>query len=187
LEASIPRLFTGLEVPRGLADEIAELRGGLSGARWIDVEDYHVTLRFVGDIDDDVAEDIFQELGRLRRAPVEIAFAGLAFFGGDKPRAIIMRVKPTQALMDLQADHERVARRAGLPAETRKFSPHVTIARLRGAKPVAVADYLGARGYVPARAYRADNFALFSSRDSTGGGPYVVEARYPLTSGADRP
>ena len=82
--------------------------------------------------------------------------------------------------MDLQAEQERRLRRIGLEPEARKFTPHVTLARLRGVAQAAVADYLAARGALQAEAFTVDRFVLFSARDGTGGGPYVVEAAYPL-------
>lgn len=175
----MPRLFTALEVPADIAEDLAAMRGGLFGARWIDVENYHVTLRFIGDIDDWTAREIDFELSRLRRPPVTVTLEGLNVFGGDKPRAIVARVQASQPLVELQAEQERVIRRAGLPAEPRKFTPHVTLARLRGVSPMAVADYLGARGFL-SRRFTAERVVLFSSRDSVGGGPYMVEAAYPL-------
>lgn len=181
--AALPRLFTALEVPPELADELASLRGGLYGARWIDVENYHLTLRFIGDIDDWTAREIDDELGRIRRSPVTVTLEGLSSFGGDKPRAIVARAQAGQALVDLQGEQERLIRRVGLPAEPRKFTPHVTLARLRGVSPMAVADYLGARGFL-SRRFTADSFVLMSSRDSVGGGPYMVEAAYPLGEAA---
>lgn len=176
----MPRLFTGLEIPSDLAQELALLRGGLSGARWIDAENYHITLRFIGDIDYAMARDICDELGHIRRKPFEVAIEGLSSFGGSKPRAIVARARPAAPLVELQADQERMIRRAGMPPEPRKFIPHVTLARLRAAKPVAVADYLGARGFTSSLRFEAKRFVLFSSRASVGGGPYVVEAAYPL-------
>ena len=181
----MPRLFTGLEVPSDLAMELSSMRGGLFGARWIDVENYHLTLRFIGDIDDATANDIDLELSRIRRAPFTVTLQGLSVFGSDKPRAIVAKAQPSPALVELQAEHERLIRRAGLPAEARKFTPHVTLARLRGASPMAVADYLGARGFLTRR-FEAERFVLFSARDSVGGGPYVVEADYPLEQASAR-
>ncbi len=175
----MPRLFTGLELPGELAEELAFLRGGLYGARWIDVENYHLTLRFIGDIDEPTASDVDLELGRVRRQPFTVTLEGLGCFGGDKPRAIVARAQPAPPLIELQAEHERLIRRAGLPAEPRKFTPHVTLARLRGVSQMAVADYLGARGFLTRR-FTVDRFVLFSSRDSVGGGPYMIEATYPL-------
>jgi 2'-5' RNA ligase len=176
----MPRLFTGLEIPRDIATELSMLRGGLSGARWIDVENYHLTLRFIGDIDERTASDVYSALERVRRPPLSVTLNGLSTFGGDKPRAIVAKAKAEPPLVELQAEHERLMRRVGMPPEPRKFVPHVTLARLRQASAMAVADYLGACGYFPGRTFKANRFVLFSSRASTGGGPYVVEAAYPL-------
>ena len=176
----MPRLFTGLEIPPEIATELSMLRGGLSGARWIDVENYHLTLRFIGDIDERTASDVYSALERVRRPPLSVTLDGLSTFGGDKPRAIVAKARAEAPLVELQAEHERLMRRIGIPPEPRKFVPHVTLARLRAAKAMAVADYLGGRGYFPNRTFEANRFVLFSSRASTGGGPYVIEAAYPL-------
>ena len=180
----MPRLFTALEIPKPTAESLARLRGGLPGARWIDVENYHVTLRFVGDIDDAFAQEIANALSLVRRPVVTVTIDQLSSFGGDRPRAIVARARPEPALLDLQAEHERLLRRLGAPPEPRKFVPHVTLARLKGASPGAVASYLGTRGYFPPLSFAAPRFVLFSSRDSVGGGPYVVEAEYPLAAAA---
>ncbi|MEA2758004.1 MAG: 2,3-cyclic 3-phosphodiesterase [Methylobacteriaceae bacterium] len=176
----MPRLFTGLEIPPDIATGLSLLRGGLSGARWIDVENYHLTLRFIGDIDERTAGDVYSALERVRRPALSVKLDGLSTFGGDKPRAIVARAKAEAPLIELQAEHERLMRRIGIPPEPRKFVPHITLARLRAASAMAVADYLGTVGYFPGRMFEAKRFVLFSSRASTGGGPYVIEAAYPL-------
>ncbi|MDJ1159758.1 RNA 2',3'-cyclic phosphodiesterase [Chelatococcus sp. SYSU_G07232] len=176
----MPRLFTGLEVPAEVAMSLSMYRGGLPGARWIDPENYHITLRFIGDIDEKTAHDIYVSLGEVHRHPVTVTIDELASFGGGRPRAVFARAVPSTELIELQADHERKVRRAGLPPETRKYTPHVTLARLRDASPIDVADYLATRGAFPAIRFTATRFVLFSSRASVGGGPYVVEAAYPL-------
>jgi 2'-5' RNA ligase len=78
------------------------------------------------------------------------------------------------------ANQERLMQRIGLEPEGRKYTPHVTLARLRDAAPRQVADYLAARGFFRTPSFRVERFVLFSSRASTGGGPYIVEASYPL-------
>lgn len=176
----MPRLFTGLDLPEPLAAELGMIRGGLSGARWIDAESYHVTLRFIGDVDRAVADDVHDALSRVRKAPFALTLGGLDAFGGEKPRALVATARLTPALVELQAEHERLMRRIGLPAETRRYVPHVTLARLRNTPSRAVADFLALRGWLPAREFRCDHFTLFSARDSIGGGPYVAEAVYPL-------
>jgi 2'-5' RNA ligase len=178
----MPRIFTGLEIPEEVGHELSLLRGGLPGARWIDPENYHVTLRFIGDVDDMVAHEVASMLGMVRRTPFELRFAALSSFGGRRPRALIATLAPTQALLDLQAEHERVMRRIGLDAEGRKFTPHVTLARLRETSSRDVADYLSTRSLIGMLPIRVSRFVLFSSRASVGGGPYVVEAAYPLAA-----
>jgi RNA 2',3'-cyclic 3'-phosphodiesterase len=176
----MPRLFTGLELPDGVVSQLALMRGGVVGARWLEPEDYHVTLRFIGDIDTRAARDIAETLGGIRRPKTQVRFEGLSWFGGDKPRAIVVKVKPEPGLMDLQADQERRLRRIGVDPETRKYTPHVTLARLRGVGQTSVASYLAARGALFAESFTAERFVLYSAREGSGGGPYVVEAAYPL-------
>jgi 2'-5' RNA ligase len=150
----MPRLFTGFEIPPELAFDLSLMRGGMSGARWIDPENYHITLRFIGD--------------------------GLSTFGGDRPRALIARVQATSPLVEMQGEQERLVRRLGLAPEPRKFAPHITLARLRGTPVSHVAYFLGSRGLFTSRKFTARRFVLYSARDSVGGGPNVVEAAYPL-------
>jgi 2'-5' RNA ligase len=175
----MPRLFTAIEIPKDIGQSLSLLRGGLPGARWIDPENYHVTLRFIGDIDDALAHDVASLLDRISRRSFELQLDGLSSFGGNKPRAIITSVAPAKALLELQAEHESIMKRMRVPGDARKFTPHVTLARLRNSSPREVAEYLTARTYKSA-SFRVSRFVLYSSRTSTGGGPYVVEADYPL-------
>jgi 2'-5' RNA ligase len=176
----MPRLFTGVEIPSDVAQALATLRGGLPGARWIDPENYHLTLRFIGDVDDQLAHEVASMLGRVKRGSFDLHMEGLTSFGGRKPRAVVASVAHVQALLDVQAEQERLMQRIGLEPEGRKFTPHVTLARLRESSSRQVAEYLSARGYFRTSSFRVSRFVLFSSRASVGGGPYVVEASYPL-------
>ena len=178
----MPRIFTGLEIPGNVAQSLSLLRGGLPGARWIDPENYHVTLRFIGDVDDATENEIASLLGRVRRTSFELRFDTLSSFGGKRPRAVIATLAQTPALMELQAEHERLMQRIGLEPEGRKYTPHVTLARLRNSTSRQVADYLALRAFIGPLPFTVSRFVLFSSRASVGGGPYVVEAAYPLAA-----
>jgi 2'-5' RNA ligase len=178
----MPRIFTGLELPESVSQRLAMLRGGLPGARWIDPENYHVTLRFIGDVDDSTEREVASVLGRVRRGPFELRFDALSSFGGRRPRAVIATLAQTPALMELQAEHERLMQRVGLEPEGRKYTPHVTLARLRDSSSQQVADYLATRSLLEPLPFDVSRFVLFSSRASVGGGPYVVEAAYPLAA-----
>ena len=176
----MPRLFTGVEIPSDIGQALASLRGGLPGARWIDPQNYHLTLRFIGDVDDVTAHEVASMLGRVKRNAFELHLEGVTSFGGRKPRAVVATVAPARPLLEVHAEHERLMQRIGLEPEGRKYTPHVTLARLRDSSSWEVADYLSARGYFRTSPFRVSRFVLFSSRASIGGGPYVVEASYPL-------
>jgi len=178
----MPRLFTAVEIPSEIAAALSTLRGGLPGARWVDPENYHLTLRFIGDIDDAMARDVAFMLGQVRRQKFELQIDGLTSFGGRKPRAVVATLGPSQAVMELQAEHERLMQRVGLEPEGRKYIPHVTLARLRDSSSRDVADYLSMRAAFRSMTFPVSRFVLFSSRASVGGGPYVVEASYPLAA-----
>jgi 2'-5' RNA ligase len=176
----MPRLFSGIEMPTTVAQRLNLVRAGLNGARWIDPANYHLTLRFIGDVDGITARDFAHGLGNIMAPPFELRLQGLSSFGGRKPRAIFASVAPSEALQSLQRAHERAARAAGLPPEPRNFTPHVTVARLKGSSSEAVATYLERHGGFLSERFEVNRFVLFSSRASIGGGPYVVEAAYPL-------
>jgi len=178
----MPRLFTGVEVPPAIGQSLAMMRGGLPGARWIDPENYHLTLRFIGDIDDALAGEIAGVLGRVHRQGFNLRLDGLTSFGGRKPRAVVAAVAPIAPLMELQAEHDRLLQRLGLEPEGRKYTPHVTLARLRDSSSFDVAEYLSERAAFRSQPFTVSRFVLFSSRASVGGGPYVVEAAYPLAA-----
>lgn len=183
----MPRLFTALEIPRDAALSLSLLRGGLPGARWIDVENYHMTLRFIGDVEGHVADEVANALDRVHRPSFSLTLSGVGAFGQKKPHAVWAGVAPSPDLNALQAEIERICQRLGVPTDPRKFTPHVTLARLRNSSPLEVAHYLSARGNFAAMPFRVGRFVLMSSRDSVGGGPYVVEEAWPLLDADARP
>jgi 2'-5' RNA ligase len=176
----MPRLFTGLEIPPAVAAELAACRGGLAGARWVEPANYHITLRFIGDIDAAAARDLIEALAGTRpRDPVPVTLDGLSAFGGAKPRSVHARAKATPDLADLHAEGERLVARVGLEPESRRFKPHMTLARLKGASAADVARWLAERPFPPLT-FTAGRVVLYSSRASVGGGPYAIEAAYPF-------
>ena len=165
----MPRLFTALEIPRDAALSLSLLRGGLPGARWIDVENYHLTLRFIGDVEGHVADEIANALDRVRRPSFPLALSGVGAFGSKKPHSIWAGVTASPDLAALQAEIERICQRIGVAADPRKFVPHVTLARLEEHQPDRRrALSFGARqflhGVVPGRPLRADVVARFGRR-----------------------
>jgi len=176
----MPRLFTALEIPRDAAMSLSLLRGGLPGARWIDVENYHITLRFIGDIDGPAADELISAFDRIDRQSFSLSLSGMGSFGSKKPHSIWAGVSPSPELKALQAEIERICQRLGFGPDPRRFSPHVSLARLRNPRLGDVVEYLGARGNFRTMPFTVGRFVVMSSRDSVGGGPYVIEEAYPL-------
>jgi len=180
----MPRLFAALQIPYDAALFLSQLRSGLPAARWVETEDYHITLRFFGDVENHVADAIVAALDGVNCAPFSCALKGVNVFSPNKPRTLYAGVARSSALADLQKRIERASRKAGVKAETRKFIPHVTLARLN--TQILLDDlvkYLTARGHFESKVFDVSRFVLMSSKDSVGGGPYKIEGVWPLRYG----
>ena len=176
----MPRLFSGLPLPAETTRQLERVQTGLKSTRWIDAADMHLTLRFLGDVEQPVADTFLDELAAIEAPPFTLQIDGLDAFGHNRPHSLFARIATTPQLDHLQQAHEAAARRAGLPPETRKFTPHVTIARCRGEKPAAIATWLQANALLLTKPFAVDSFIVWSAKESTGGGPYVLEAEYDL-------
>ena len=174
----MPRLFVGLEIPETHRMRLAMIRGPLPGARWIEPDNYHLTLFFAGDIENRQADEWVDALDQVAWQPFEIRFTELGAFGGNDPRVVWAGMDGGDGLHDLARGISRAARTAGLPPEARKFVPHVTLARLSNSRPDAVARFLASRARLDMPAFTVSRFVLFSSRPNQGGGPYVVEETF---------
>lgn len=179
----MPRLFTGLEIPRDVGFALSLKRGGLSGTRWIDPENYHITLRYIGDVDHQTANEVAHVLERFSDTdPFSVRLTHMGVFGGKKPRSLYAGVEMNAVLTRLQAVQERALQRIGLSPEGRKFVPHITLARLRGASAADMARFMAGASWFEPLLFNVGRFVLFSSRDSVGGGPYIVEQAYDLAA-----
>jgi RNA 2',3'-cyclic 3'-phosphodiesterase len=176
------RLFAALPIPDEVADLIVPQQTGLDGAKWSPRENLHITLRFLGDVSPTQAEDVDLALGEIMSPPLEIALQGAGHFGGDEPHAIWLGVSGNAALNVLQSRCERACRRAGLPADKRSWTPHVTIAYLnRSIDPLRVAAFQAGLNLFKAGPWLADRFYLYSSHSKRqGSNLYRIEAEYPL-------
>ena len=174
------RLFTGIELPSDVSFDLNFMQGGIYGARWIDRESFHITLRFIGDIDHALGRDLALVLERMEMKPFSLSLRGIGVFGGNKPHAIIAHVEESPELRRLQLAQERICQEVGLEAEGRKFVPHITLARLRDPDPLALRMFIESHALYRSRSFVVDRFVLFSSRPLRGGGPYAVEEAYDL-------
>jgi len=176
----MPRLFTAIELPEDIREELHRLRTPLPGARWLLPESYHITLRFGGDISNSEAREFIANLAMIEPDGFEVRLSGLGAFGGDDPRSIYAAVETRPELEELARAHEKAARNAGLPPDTRAFKPHVTIARLKHSNADAVARFLSRHGGYRSEPFFVGRTLLMSSRPGVGGGPYGIEDRFPM-------
>lgn len=175
------RLFIGISLPDLLRERLAALRGGLKEARWVGPETYHVTLRFLGEIDEDVAADVDSALITIDAPAVPITLRGLGRFGSsDKLRTLYAGVTPSPELLLLHGRIEAACRRAGLAPETRHYHPHITLARFRRVTDPRAEEMIAANADWTGGMFVADHFTLFRSHLSQSGAWYQELASYPL-------
>jgi len=172
------RLFVAIRPPEPVAEALLDTQEGISGARWQDADNLHITLRFIGEVDRHTAADIESALDSVDFSPFPLSIAGVGQFAGKhRPKAVWARIEPSPALDELQMRVEMACRRAGLEPVTRKFVPHITLARLNaGSGPID--GWLAANGPLALGPWTADHFALFESDLTPNGAIYSELTRF---------
>jgi 2'-5' RNA ligase len=179
------RMFVALPVPEGTREELTYLCCGLPGARWVQSDNFHITLRFLGEIDGGTAEDVDAALAGIH-APdfdVEIADVG-CFANGRNVRSVWAGVKSSAALAHLHDKVESAVVRAGLTPDGKKFTPHVTLTRSK----VSLGDaraWLVRNSLFRAIPFAATHFTLFRSFIGGEGAIYRAESEYELEAVVD--
>lgn len=177
------RLFVGLSLPEEVRSRLAGMCAGVPGARWEPPENFHLTLRFIGEVELGQAEDIDNQLARLHMPGFSIQLSGVDYFGpAEKARALYAGVERNEKLTRLQAKIENALQRLGLEAETRKFVPHVTLARLSNTPAARVLTFREAHNLFRAGPVPVNEFILYSSHPGKGHAVYREEAAYPLAA-----
>lgn len=175
------RLFAGLALPEEVSGRLAAMGAGIPGARWVEARNLHVTLRFIGEVEDGLAREIHDALADAGLGPpVALSITGLGTFGSRQPHALWAAVDKTAALARLQAKVDGTVVRLGLAPEPRKFTPHVTLARLKGAPPGRVRDFIAGHSPLTLGPVSIDHVTLFRSHLGRAGAEYEAVADYPL-------
>lgn len=171
------RLFVGIGLPPDLKLRISLLCTGVPEARWVDAGNFHLTLRFIGEVDEGVASDIDAALLRLSAPRFSLTLAGVGQFG---TRMLWVGVEKSPVLLQLQAKVESALQRAGIPPEGRRYTPHVTLARLRQPLGPRVPAFLAEHALFRAPPFDVDRFSLIASYLTKNGAIYEDQADYPL-------
>ncbi len=178
----MPRLFVALDFPAGIQERLTALCCGLPGARWVAPEHMHLTVRFIGEVDSSVFRTVREELAAVRCSPFSFHLEGVGFFPPrGKPRVVWVGISRCEELFQLRNRVESVLVRSGLEPEGRKYSPHVTLARLNNTPGSRVASFLEHNSYFRTDELAIDSFQLYSSVLNSKGAKHYVEEVYPLT------
>lgn len=177
------RLFVAIPLPEPVRMQLSMLQSGLQGARWVRPENIHLTLRFIGEVPEDVAADIDAALSVINAPRFTLELDGVGSFSrGRHPHALWVGLAKSPALAHLQAKIESALVRAGLDPDDRKFAPHVTLARLKDVRAARIETWAAEHGGFRSPPFEADRFILFSSFLSSGGAIHTPEREYLLAA-----
>jgi len=175
------RLFVALEIPEELRERLALLETGVHGAKWVPPENIHLTLRFIGEVNEGQARDLALDLATIRAKAFPMTLVGAGHFeSGRRVRQLWVGVERSEALEALHDKIESLMKRAGLPADQQRFRPHITLARLNGVGPETVHRWLAANTLFRAVPFMVERFVLFSSLLGKSKAVYREEAEFPL-------
>ncbi len=175
------RLFVGLDLPEDLREKLAATGIGVPGFHWVPEENLHLTLRFIGEVDEAMANDLHDALTGIHAPPFPLTIAGTGIFEkAHRPHTFYASVEKSDPLIRLQKKIESVLVRAGQEPEDRKFTPHISLAKLRDTPASRLQDVLAAHALLRAD-WTVAYFTLFSSRLGSGDPVYTAEADYPLS------
>jgi 2'-5' RNA ligase len=175
------RLFVGIEFPPELKLRLSLLCTGVAGAKWVDPGNLHLTLRFIGEIGEDLAADVDEALAQLKVRRFILQLAGTGVFGGNRPHALWVGVERDPGLMQLHDKIEQALVRVGLMPEPRRYAPHVTLARLRDPVLDQLGQFLAAHAQFRADPLPVEQFSLIASFPTKAGSVYEDQADYPLS------
>jgi 2'-5' RNA ligase len=177
------RLFVALSIPSPVAQSLMLIQGGVPGARWLTREQLHLTLRFIGEVDGRDAAMLDDALAGIMAPAFSLQLHGVGQFGNKQPHTLWVSARKNPALEHLQMKVDNAIRRVGTPQDAHKFSPHITLARLRHSEPGKVMEWLTHNALYTSAEFPVGAFHLYSSKLTQEGSIYRIEQDYPLEGG----
>jgi len=176
----MPRVFFGLEVPDTVKKRLLALQGPVEGAKWQNRNQLHLTLAFIGKVDEAAVPDLCQAASRVGAPAFDLEAEGLHTFGRPEcPRNLWAGVRYEPQLLDLQRQLSDQVARAGFEIGRSNFQPHITLARFRK-QAGSVARLLEEHGADRFGSFPVTGFVLFESTRGSTGSVYTVIERFPL-------
>ncbi len=177
------RLFTAVSIPEALRQQLHAMGRSLPGARPVPEEQIHITLRFIGEVEGALFKDIKENLNTINTSPFRVAIQGVGHFPPrGKPRVIWAGLHSTDQLIKLKRKIDTCLIECGLPPDNRKFSPHITLARLNNPPIHRITSFLAGNAFLKFEEFDVDHFHLYSSKLASKGATHTLEADYPLNT-----
>lgn len=173
------RLFVAISLPDEVRNHLAAIRGGVPGATWVPPENLHLTLRFIGEVDEGLAREIDAALMTVQSPPFELVVRGLGLFGKDhRVHTIWAGIDPSDDLRILKGRIEAALRTVGLEADTRRYTPHISLGRLKHPQEDRLRTFIETRNLDVKTSFQVRAFTLYSSLLTRDGPLYRAEADY---------
>jgi RNA 2',3'-cyclic 3'-phosphodiesterase len=177
----MPRLFIAAEIPEWAKEKLAEISFGLPDAHWVPEEQYHLTLRFLGEMENSRLEMLRESLASLKASSFYLTLHGLGLFPlrGD-PEVLWTGVDRSDELLSLRHKVERLVVGHGVEPDTRKFFPHITLARIGNCDQDEIGQYLVENSLFKLQELPIQSFGLYSSHLTSEGAIHQLVETFPL-------
>lgn len=178
----MPRLFIALDLPIEIKQQLSLLPRAMSGARWQTIDQMHLTLKFIGELDNSNMPELIEALAQIKAEPFKLRINGVDYAGSKRfPRVLYAQVEKNPALSKLYKQINRALDDAGLEIKTKKLNPHITVARLKQTPYPAIAQFLQAESLLKSEPFTINAFHLFRSKLTPSGSQYQIEESFYLT------
>jgi 2'-5' RNA ligase len=176
------RLFVAIDPPEEIKTRLSEICYGMPGAKWLQPEQMHITLKFIGEVDGAVLREAREALATIHVVPFEVTVKGVGFFPprGD-PQMLWAGIDGNDRLVQMRNKIETTLERAGIGREKRKFAPHIGLANVKQTPPPKVAGYLAEFSLLRLPPFEVSEFCLYSSHLGSERAIHTVEEVYPLS------
>ncbi len=181
------RLFIGLDLPAGAVQSLQALLDRLrptARINWSPAANLHITTKFIGEWPEERLPELSAALGAIPgRSPIEVHIHRLGFFPNPHSPRVFWCGIEASGLGELAADTDHATTSVGIPAETRPFSPHLTLARIKEQRVdlQPLREAIAALPSLDLGRFTANSFYLYRSQLSPSGSVYTKLAAFPLT------
>lgn len=175
------RLFTALDPPAAIKQQLLLLRRSMPGARWQNADQMHITVKFIGEVENGLLPEIKEALASIKVDSLTLSFDSVDYFGSNRyPRTLYAKISPNPELTKLNKQIKNALSEIDIKTERQKFKPHITLARLKQTSYQSVGQFIQQEALFKTDGFKVDEFHLFSSKLHPEGSQYFIEDSFPL-------